>query len=232
MGITRLVKGSKWCSTPPRFPNFFGAPELSHLTVCGAKELPALPDYLEIKTGMNRITGVPSSPNRAVHHLDLVFVRRAHAAAKEYKLGRDRLLRYVEGVAGGRHLLGAYLSALTHFEQCLGAIWEAAELLDRMGKKVRGDPSTTLTVFKQGDGSDLERINCLNNLAKHFNASQAEQTSTPIWITNRGLKGSGGHELSFDELYDNVLPLSKASRVTFVEIPQEAMAQKARDSKP
>jgi hypothetical protein len=26
--------------------NLFGAPELSELTVCGAKELPRLPDYL------------------------------------------------------------------------------------------------------------------------------------------------------------------------------------------
>jgi hypothetical protein len=204
----------------PEMLNLFGGPELSNLTVCGAKELPALSDYLEIKTGMNRISGVPSSPDPAVHHLDLVFVRRAHAAAEEYRLGRDRLLRYVEGVVGGTHLFGAYLSALMHFEQCLGAIWQAAELLDRMEKKVRGDPSPKMTRYKPGDGSDLERINLLNNVAKHFNASQAQQTSTPVWITNHGIKGSGGLELSFDELYENVLPLSKAARVAFVEIPQ------------
>jgi hypothetical protein len=210
--------------------NLFGAPELSELTVCGAKELPALPDYLSVAM-LNLISGVPWYPDLAVRHLDLAFLRRSHAANEEYRLGRELLLRYVEGVAGGRHLLGAYLSALTHFEQCLGAIWQAAELHDRMSKNVQGDPSTKMALYELGQGSDLERINRLNNVAKHFNVSQAEETSTPIWITNRGIKGTGGLELSFDELYDNVMALSEVARVTFVEIPHEAVAQKASGPK-
>jgi hypothetical protein len=87
--------------------------------------------------------------------------------------------------------------------------------------------STKMALYEKGQRSDLERINDLNNVAKHFNACQAEETSTPIWITNHEIKGTGGLELSFDELYDNVMALSEVARVTFVEIPHEAAARKA-----
>src|SRR5262249_16024193 len=163
--------GEKMVWYAPKILNLFGAPELSNLTSCGAKELPALPDYLSVAM-LNYISGVPSSPDPAVHHLDLAFLRRSHAAAEEYRLGRERRIRYVEGVASGSHLLGAYLSALTHFEQCLGAIWQAAELFERMRKKVQGDMSTKMALYEKGQRSDLERINDLNNVAKHFNRAK------------------------------------------------------------
>jgi hypothetical protein len=203
--------------------NLFGAPELSELTICGAKELPKLPDYLSAAI-WNHIVGVVH-PDTSVRHLDLAFLRRANAAAEEYRSGRSHLLRYVEGVEGGEHRLGAYLSALTHFEQCLGAIWQAAELFNRMEHKVLGTNPKKLTIYNGGENSDLERINKLNNVAKHFNAIQAEQTSTPIWITNLGIKCADA-ALSFDELCENVMALSEVARQTFVEIPKEAHTQK------
>ena len=83
------------------------------------------------------------------------------------------------------------LRAISTFSSSLGAIYQAAELFDRMEKRVLGDPSTKMTLFKADGESDLKRINCLNNVAKHFSASQAERTSTPIWITNLGIKGVG-----------------------------------------
>jgi uncharacterized protein YaeQ len=96
-----------------------------------------------------------------------------------------------------------------------------------MEHKVLGTDLQKLTLFKKGDNSDLERINKLNNAAKHFSAMQAEQTSTPIWITNVGLKCADA-TLSFDELNDNLMALSEAARQTFVEIPKEAHARRQR----
>ena len=81
-----------------------------------------------------------------------------------------------------------------------------------------------MTLYTPGEETDLERINKLNNVSKHFNAEQAEQTSTPVWITNIGLK-SANAELSFNELRENLLALSEAARQTFVEIPKEAHAK-------
>lgn len=203
--------------------NLFGAPELSDLTVCGAKELPKLPDYLSAAM-WNHIVGVVF-PDPSVRHLDLAFLRRANAAAEEYTTARSHLLRYVEGVEVGEHRLGAYLSALTHFEQCLDAIWRAAELFNKMEHEILGSRPKKLTIFREGDNSDLERINKLNNVAKHFNAAQAEQASTPIWITNLGIKDADT-TLSFDDLYENVMALSEAARQTFVEIPKEALGRR------
>jgi hypothetical protein len=42
----------------PKILNLLGAPELSNLTGCGAKELPAFPDYLSVAM-LNYISGVP-----------------------------------------------------------------------------------------------------------------------------------------------------------------------------
>jgi len=205
--------------------NLFGAPELSELTVCGAKELSQLPDYLSAAI-WNHIVGA-AHPDTSVRHLDLAFLRRTNAAAEEYSTGRSYLRRYIEGLEAGEHRLVAYLSALTHFEQCLSAIWQAAELFNRMEHKVLGRDLNNLDLFKRGDNSDLERINKLNNVARHFSAKQAEQTSTPIWITNVGLKCADA-ALTFDELHENVMALSEAARQTFIEIPKEAYARRQR----
>ncbi len=207
--------------------NLFGAPELSELTICGAKELPDLPDYLSAAL-WNHIVGTKCR-DASVLHLDLAFLRRTNSAVAEYRTGRNYLLRYVEGVRNSEHRLGTYLSALTHFEHCLGSIWQAAELFNRMEHRVLNNDATKLTVFKRGEDSDLERINDLNNAAKHFNAMQAEQTSTPIWITDIGLK-CAKTALSFDELYDNIVALSEAAREAFVEIPKEARARALRQT--
>lgn len=167
---------------------------------------------------MNYIMGT-MHPDIAVRHLDLAFLRRANAAAEEYRIGRERLADYVAGLSVPEHRLGAYLSALTHFEHCLASIWQAAELFNRMEHKVLGRKLVRLTLYTKGDGSDLERINQLNDIAKHFSAEQAEQMSTPIWITNTGLK-SAVIELSFDQLHENVIALFEVARQTFVEIPR------------
>jgi hypothetical protein len=197
------------------------------LTTCGAKELAGLPDYLPAAI-WNHIAGA-AHPDTSVRHLDLAFLRRTNAAGEEYITGRSYLLRYIEGVGAGEHRLGAYLSALTHFEQCLSALWQAAELFNRMEHKVLGTDSQKLTLYKQGDNSDLERINKLNNVAKHFSTMQAAQSSTPIWITNAGLQ-CADVALSFDELRDNLLALSEAARQTFVEIPKGAHERSQRGS--
>jgi hypothetical protein len=179
---------------------------------------------LHFKVEWAHIDGA-AHPDTSVRHLDLAFLRRMNAAAEEYSTGRGCLLRYIEGVEAGEHRLGRYLAALTHLEQCLSALWQAAELFNRMEQKVLGTASNNLTLYNKGDNSDLERINKLNNVAKHFSAIRAEQTSSPIWITNAGLKCAEA-SLSFDEIYDNLMALSEVARQTFVEIPREAHARR------
>jgi hypothetical protein len=93
-----------------------------------------------------------------------------------------------------------------------------------MEHKVQGLKPKKLTLYAPGDDSDLERINKLNNVAKHFSAEQAEQTAAPIWITNIGIE-SVDASLTFDELHQNVVALFEVARQTFEEIPREAVAR-------
>ena len=95
--------------------DLFGAPKLSQLIRCGARALPELPNYFGPAL-WNWIVGL-QHPDIAVLHLNLGILRRANGAAEEYRAGRDHLLRYVEGTSVREHRLGAYLSALTHFER-------------------------------------------------------------------------------------------------------------------
>jgi hypothetical protein len=209
--------------------NLFGAPKLSLLTVCGANELPNVPDYLSSAI-WHYIAGATHG-NEVARHLELAFVRRTNAAANNYSNGRSCLLQYIEGVASQQHHLGRYLSALTHFEQCLNSVWQAAELFNRIEHSILGKEFKCGTLFKQGENSDLERINRLNNVVKHFDAKQAERSSTPIWITNTGLE-SADTVLSFEELHENVTALSEIARQSFVEIPREALERKQRQNTP
>jgi hypothetical protein len=76
----------------------------------------------------------------------------------------------------------------------------------------------------------LERVNKINNTVKHFKPEQAEKSSAPIWITDRGLESLDA-SLDFEELYDNLIALRQVCRTIFVEIPTEARDLKEKQSK-
>ncbi len=194
------------------------APALSDLTVCGAKELPAPPDYL-LPAIWGHIAGVRYKKS-ALLHLSLTFLKRSIVATDEYRMARENLLQYVDGLSQQQHRLASFLSALSHFEQCIGAVWQAAELYDETERWLLNSGQRRPNLFKRGDGSDLERLNQLNNVIKHFAPCQAAITSAPVWITNTGLR-SAGAVVSFDELLENIQALWEVNRVTFVEIPNE-----------
>jgi hypothetical protein len=67
--------------------DLFGAPQLSKLTRCGSDNLPKEPNYLDAAL-WNYVAG-STDPRPGILHLDLTFLRRANAAAKEYTLGRE-----------------------------------------------------------------------------------------------------------------------------------------------
>ena len=76
-------------------------------------------------------------------------------------------------------------------------------------------------MFTRGDGTDLESINHLYGVLKHFSFDQAKKSSTPMWITNDGL-ASVEKNVSFIDLRLNVISLSDMARTMVIEIPQQA----------
>ena len=166
--------------------------------------------------------------NRSV--FGLVNELDTNSAVNSYVAGQKHLHHYIEGLVGKQHGLRSYLSASSAFENCVGSIWKAAEVFDRMKRHVMSEPGTSLTVFTSGSNTDLERVNKINNTVKHFKPEQAEKSSAPIWITDRGLESLDA-SLDFEELYDNLIALRQVCRTIFVEIPTEARDLKEKQSK-
>ncbi len=185
------------------------------LTSCGAPELPESPNYLD-QMIWNFICGTKYTET-ALQHLTVTFLRRSDAAQKSYVLARSHLQKYVDGLSKDTHL-GLYWSALMQFEHCIAATWQAIELYREMSLVLVGNREK---VFTPGDGSDLESINHLNNVLKHFSFDQAKKSSTPMWITNDGL-ASVEKSVSFVDLQLNVISLSEMARTMAIELPHQA----------
>ncbi len=113
----------------PRFTKFvldrFGTPDLSELTECGAPEMENPKNYLSAFV-LNSLI-VATYPEQ-MRRLTLMFGRRVEDAARQYILGRGKLLSYLERLPqSNEHFLGA-LRATTYFEHCVGAASHAEAL--------------------------------------------------------------------------------------------------------
>jgi hypothetical protein len=199
---------------------YIGGPCLQELTVCGASELPEFPDYLDA-AAWNVICGVRYYDLRLTH-LAVAFVRQSRVAVQQYKTGRNHLLQFVNALPF--HKLSEYLLAVDCFEHCIGAVYKAVELELKTRNLLLPANHPDRTLFKKNDGSDLHRINALNNIAKHWSADQSLLGSAPIWITNNGL-ASSEHALSFAELVQNIVVLNEICHWSHVELPKLARAR-------
>jgi hypothetical protein len=196
--------------------NLFGGPELSSLQNCGAKPLPQRKDYFSIAVWIRYF--LSSIPDPPIFHLNLGILKRTDEAADAYSIGRDQLLAFV-GNLPNRHNLSSYTKAVTQFDHCIGALWEAAELL----MKVNQTKEPTYKVFET-NGSVWQRIHEINNTCKHFTPVQAATSSAPLWITNTGLR-SHQTTVTFDEILDCLDELNKILDDFWIEMPAEAAAK-------
>ncbi|MEC0234868.1 hypothetical protein P4H71_11070 [Paenibacillus kribbensis] len=94
--------------------------------------------------------------------------------------------------------ISKYLSAVVCIETSISHLYQAYML----GSKMAGEDNK---LFERNDGSSIERLNKLYNVAKHYdssisNGSLEELNTIPIWITNQGVK-SNKVFLDFDELH-------------------------------
>jgi hypothetical protein len=165
----------------------FGRPKLSELTICGADDLPDLPDYSSFAIN-NHIFNLNHPNKSALHlHLQLAISRRTNSAGEEYRLARNHLLDYVEDLRIPEHRLKSYLLALTHFEQCIISIHQASELFNKTQSRVLNSPVEPLFKEDKDKGSDLERCGRLrpgrpaapDPAARHFADSRRSRCRLP-----------------------------------------------------
>lgn len=123
------------------------------------------------------------------------FLRRADAAIEEYVLAKAATLEFLQG---GGQAVRAYTVALHHWETCLERGWLAARLF----QKIFGVEK----LFDKGDGSHWERLNRLQNDAKHTDA-RIEAGEHPggsplvVWMENDGMRSLNA-AVSWQEIVD------------------------------
>jgi len=184
----------------------FVAPHLSELTSIGAPDLEgcaAQYGHWVNNFIFNTILGVPlKDRNRQLY---LYFLRKVEGAFQEYHEGRDFLASYVQK---GNGAVSAYYHALRHFETALLLAYHAYDTVRTMIQE---------NLFKQNDGSSLQRLNRLQNISKHANEKLERgeipgKPSVPIWLTNTAIE-CADTALSFSEFAELMEELARLAEM-------------------
>src|SRR4051812_41751238 len=92
------------------------APEFSNLAICNAPELPELSNYFGSFFLNNLLRA--DLPDRS-RSASVVFLRRISGAFREYRLGREMLLEFINIPKGADRAVTLYLKSLSHFEHAV-----------------------------------------------------------------------------------------------------------------
>jgi hypothetical protein len=128
------------------------------------------------------------------------FLRRTHAAFREYELARAGTLAYL----ANPDAVMEYLAAIAHWEVFLSQAYQAYCLLN-MGER---------SLFTRQDGSLLQRLSLLYGRAKHAEkaittAGQLPENGTlAVWLTNDGLRSTDSY-LTFGETAEILQQLAR-----------------------
>jgi len=144
-------------------------------------------------------------------------------AVTEYRVGRAELQRYVERLPRTNGHFSLALAALSHFEQSVAALYQAATLLKSL---VNGPP-----LFASNDGSVMDRLNKIYNRSKHFEEGPGSiaPPPAPVWLTNDGLECSNA-AVTFSELRDLILDFTRGAEA--ITQKWSAYAEKHRADQP
>lgn len=179
----------------------FVAPELSKFTAAD------LPDMSETDAEQehwlaNFILNNLLGPQRYVTPLRQQmynFLRRSHAAFRNYSAAREATLAYLAAPDSSL----PYITAINHWEWFLADAWQAYAFFAHRSRKV----------FDKGDGGPRERLYNLYCRSRH--AEEAiergdfvEDSPLCVWLANDGLR-STDDELAFGEVIDILRDLAR-----------------------
>jgi hypothetical protein len=186
----------------------FISDKITKVTECNAADLSA--EFADSRHWLGDFVLVVILNNRLpekTRPLALQFLRRIEAAFSEYARGRGELLSLVTG-SGGRW--SSYFRALYHFEATIAQLYMAYDNgLRALRTYVRATPekggAKDMKQFKRGDGSMLDRLNCIYDESKHaipFGKKVVSRDQV-VWITNSGIESAGGL-VTFAELEEQL----------------------------
>ena len=145
------------------------APNLPHLTKCGAPDFPSLPHFWGSLFLNRAIT--PEVWGSAQGILLSTFIARLESAVEDYRAGREQLMVYVSDLPQHDEL-NAYRRALARFESCILRGHIAFCSLKRLGTLINA-----ASLYENNDGSDYDRIRLINNRIKHFDEDVSEASN-------------------------------------------------------
>lgn len=138
------------------------------------------------------------------------FVRKVEMSLTEYARAKLEL----EALIARTGRWSPYYRALHHVETSTSLLYQAYDL----SRKKLG-----IQLFQPGDGSSLQRLNCIYNKSKHEPAGQDD----PVWLSNTSIHTSDV-ELNFPE-YEAMLRecSTVAEKITSSQQPQATAAADA-----
>lgn len=203
------------------------APKCSELTECLAPELPEASNFFASFYLNNALVlGVPDKVRSPI----TVFLRRLANAGRDYRAGRDGMLKCVAVLQHSNAMVRGYLAALSHFESVIVNAYLALMVHEAIGKLI--DPNMPRP-FQSRDGSPAQRLNLAYNALKHFNSNiergMISDGATPVWLVNDGIEcvGSEGQaKLRFAELVELLRNLEEDARFLSEDVYRLAHKQR------
>lgn len=192
----------------------FVAPKLSELTEDSA---PGLKDYGEVKGHwladfvLKSIFITRIEPLRRQVVMD--FLRKVEGAFREYEEARELLSRFLAARTDKEHaFVYLYFHCLRHFETSMILAYGAYMVFEALRK---GFAPEAPRMFEKEDKSGLQRLNRLQNVAKHASDMLMKRKldgehAIPLWLTNRGIECSDC-SLSFAEFAELLRGLGDAA---------------------
>ncbi len=187
------------------------APGISKFTSCDAPDITA---------------SHPEAPHwLANHFLNAVFrgtfkdkfrqyalnqILRAQVAFADYHEARTLTVEYLVNSNPDNPATCAYFRAIARWESCLLNLQIFVDVMNKMKKDVGDAP-----VFKEGDGTPVQRAYVMANTVKHFGSDIAagrhnEADTIPLWLTNSGLS-TRTFELRYDDLANLISQVATAA---------------------
>jgi hypothetical protein len=196
----------------------YGAPKLSQLTACGASAIDEPPNYL----GSFVLNAMfMTEYNDPFRRLTLMFGRRVEHAIREYIIGRQFLLDYLNELPQKNNHFLVALRATTHFEQCIASAYEATLLMRGIIKLT--SPNSAFP--KQDEEENLRKI---WNRSKHFDQDLTAATqrvtpdiTAPVWLTNEGIECTTA-TITFRELETALGDLLANLKFVAEDLPRKA----------
>jgi hypothetical protein len=149
-----------------------------------------------------------NQPPKEKRPFALQFVRRIEMAIAEYARMRAEVQDLLYGPRWS-----PYYRALHHGEVAAAMLYQAYDLTRKKLKLPNN--------FEPGDGSALQRLNCIYNASKHV----AADTQDPVWLSNFGIHTAEGN-LLYSEFEDLARSLARiAEQITSTNGEHSAQSQ-------